>query len=45
LIKKKNGYYISLKGVAKLVRLWVCSPKVTSSSPTNPKGTKGLHGR
>jgi hypothetical protein len=41
---KKNSKMITLKGVAQLVRHWICSLKVTNSSVTNLRTTEGLHG-
>jgi hypothetical protein len=35
----------TLRGIAQLVRPWICSLEVTSSSPTNLRTTEDLHGR
>jgi hypothetical protein len=35
----------TLSGVVQLIRFWICSPKITSSSVTNLRATRGLHGR
>jgi len=44
LIKKQFIENVTLKGVAQLVRSWICSLKVISLSPTNLRATKDLHG-
>jgi len=44
-LAKQNEPTKTMRGVAQPVRPYVCSLKVTSSSLTNLRVTKGLHGR
>jgi hypothetical protein len=45
-IKQYNYDHESiLKGVAQLIRSWICSLVITSLSSTNLRVTGGLHGR
>jgi hypothetical protein len=43
--EKEKKKIVILRGITQLVRLYVCSPKVTTSSFINLRATRGLHGR
>jgi hypothetical protein len=45
ILKKPLFIKLTIKGVSQLVRACVCSPEVTSLSPTNLRVIGGLHGR